>query len=190
MDRVPKPVPTEGPRTIAAQLRLQRFGAWRVSHGSVFNVLARAELSRTRVRLTAAEAVAVAEGGTIAERALRDLRANTREVTHIGSDTPGEQVFFDTMYIGKLKGVGKLWQYSAVDGASSFGIARVVAGDKSAAAAARLLDTDLQAWLRFYNYERPHRGYRLRGRRPGAVLYAHHPEILTLKGWEPHDVTA
>jgi len=263
--------PTEGPRTIAARLRLQRFGAWRVSHGSVFNVLARAGLSRTRARLAAAEAVAAAEGGPITERALRDLRAHAREVTHIGSETPGEQVFFDTMYIGNLKGVGKLWQYSAVDGASSFGIARVVAGDKSAATAARFLDTDvvpvfaeahtglmsatvdggpefqadfraacarhgiirdqlpprspnlnafverfqgsclhlhyrnafryrfyesaddvdadLQAWLRFYNFERPHRGYRLRGRRPATVLYANHPDLITLKGWEPHELT-
>jgi transposase len=27
--------PTEGPRTIAARLRLARFGGWRVSHGAV-----------------------------------------------------------------------------------------------------------------------------------------------------------
>jgi hypothetical protein len=37
--------------------------------------------------------------------------------------TPGEQVFLDTIFVGRLKGVGKIWQYSAVDGARSFGFA-------------------------------------------------------------------
>lgn len=264
--------PTEGPRTIAARLRLARFGGWVVSHGSVYNVLRRAGLSRVRARLAAAEALAAAEGGPITERALRDLRAAPSQVTHLGSDIPGEQVFFDTMYIGNLKGVGKLWQYSAVDGACSFAVARVVAGEKTAATAARFLDhdvlpvyrelhvglfeavvdggpefqgefraacarqgitrhqlpprspdlnafverfqgsclhlhyrnafryrfyetahdvdADLQAWLRFYNYERPHRGYRLRGRTPASLLYTHRPDLLAAKGWNPHEHTA
>nr|MBA3727871.1 hypothetical protein [Actinomycetota bacterium] len=30
------------------------------------------------------------------------------------------------------------------------------------------IDADLAAWLRFYNFERPHRGYRTKGRRPMA----------------------
>ncbi len=263
--------PTEGPRTIAAWLRLERFGGWRVSHGSVYNVLRDAGLGRVRARLAAAEALAAAEGGPITERALRDLRARQAvEVTHIGSDVPGEEVFFDTMYIGNLKGVGKLWQYSAVDGASSFAVARVAAGDKTAQTAVRFLtddvvpafadagitikqvtvdggpefkaafrhtcqdlgitrrqlpprspnlnafverfqgtclhlhyrtafryrfyetaddvDSDLQAWLRFYNYERPHRGYRTRGRPPAAIHYANQPHRLAEKGWNPNDI--
>lgn len=52
---------------------------------------------------------------------------------HIGSDVPGQELFFDTFYVGHLKGVGKVWQLSAVDGASSFAIARVISGDKTAA---------------------------------------------------------
>jgi transposase InsO family protein len=263
--------PTEGPRTIQARLRLARFGGWRISHGSVYNVLRHAGLGRTRARLAAAEALAAAEGGPITERALRDIRAaQAAQVTHIGSETPGEEVFFDTMYVGHLKGVGKLWQYSAVDGASSFGVARVRAGDKTAAQAARFLtddvvpaftdagielqqatvdggpefmadfrhacrdhgitrrqlpprspdlnafverfqgtvlhlhyrtafryrfyesaddvDDDLQAWLRLYNYQRPHRGYRTRGRVPAAIHYANQPERLRQKGWDPHDI--
>jgi hypothetical protein len=64
------------------------------------------------------------------------------EVTHrhIGSDLLGEQVFLDTMYVGKLKGVGRIWQYSAVDGACSFGFAEVRSGEKSAKTAARFLE--------------------------------------------------
>lgn len=263
--------PTEGPRSIAARLRLARFGGWSVSHGAVYNVLRDAGLNRVRARLAAAEALAATEGGPITERALRDLRAQqAAQRTHIGSDDPGEEVFFDTMYIGQLKGVGKLWQYSAVDGASSFGVARVLAGDKSAELAARFLtddvipayrdadisirqatvdggpefkaafrlacrdhgitrhqlpprspnlnafverfqgtvlhlhyrnafryrfyeaatdvDDDLQAWLRFYNHERPHRGYRTRGRPPAAIHYANRPDRLQAQGWNPHDI--
>ena len=258
--------PTEGPRTIAAALGLARFGRWQVSHGGVYNVLRRAGLSRRATRLAAAESLSATEGGPITERALCDLRSIERAVVHIGSDTPGEQVFFDTMFVGKLKGVGKIWQYSAVDGSCSFAFAKVVAGEKSAEAAASFLahdvapvyaeagiglaevvvdggpefkgafnrrcaslgisrhqlpprspnlnafverfqgsvlhlhyrnafrycfytdvrdiDADLQAWMRFYNFERPHRGYRTKGRRPAEILYAHRADLLKMKGWE------
>lgn len=262
--------PTEGPRMIAARLRLARFGGWRVSHGAVYNTLRAAGLNRVRMRLAAAEALAAAEGGPLTERTLRDLRATQRIAhRHLGCEVVGEQVFFDTMYIGQLKGVGKLWQYSAVDGASSFGFARVIAGQKTAATAAGFLrevhaafteaghrlvtatvdggpefqaqfrttcaqlgvrrdqlparspnlnafverfqgtclhthyrtafryrfyehaddvDADLQAWLRYYNYERPHRGYRTQGRVPAAIFYATRPDLLTAKGWNPDDI--
>ncbi len=263
--------PTVGPRTIAAALALPRFGGWVVSHSGVYNVLHRASLSRRCTRLAAAESLAASEGGPITERVLRDLRAIERAVVHIGSDTLGEQVFFDTMYIGNLKGVCKIWQYSAVDGACSFGFAKVFAGEKSAAHAAAFLagevapvyaeagislveavvdggpefkgaftracaelgvsrhqlparspnlnafverfqgsvlhlhhrvafryrfytdpadiDADLQGWMRFYNFERPHRGYRTKGRRPAEIFYADRPDLLELKGWDPDEFT-
>ena len=258
--------PSVGPRTIAAALALHRFGSWQVSHGGVYNVLVRAGLSRRAARLAAAESLAATEGGPITERVLRDLRSIERVSTHIGSEIPGEQVFFDTMYVGNLKGVGKIWQYSAVDGSCSFAFARVFAGEKSAAKAASFLETDvaaayaeagielgeavvdggpefkrefaatcsrlsvsrhqlpprspnlnafverfqgsvlhlhyrtafryrfytdvldidadLQAWMLFYNFERPHRGYRTKGRRPAEVFYAHRPDLLEMKGWD------
>ena len=213
--------------------------------------------------------LAPAEDGPITERALRDLRSIERATAHIGSDTIGEQVFFDTMYVGNLKGVGRIWQYTAVDGACSFAFARVLAGEKSAAAAAAFLagevapvyaeagfrlceavvdggpefkaaftttcatlgaarhqvparspnlnafverfqgsvlhlhyrvvfryrfytdptdiDADLQGWTRFYNFERPHRGYRTEGRRPAEIFYADRPDLLELKGWDPDE---
>jgi hypothetical protein len=34
------------------------------------------------------------------------------------------------------------------------------------------LDRDLQAYLRFYNRERPHQVYRLQGRTPAAIFRA------------------
>ncbi len=263
--------PTEGPRTIAARLALPRFGSWNISHGGVSNVLRRAGLHRRSARLAAAEALAASEGGPITERALRDIRAQEVTRRHIGSDTVGEQVFLDTMYVGRLKGVGKIWQYSAVDGGCSFGFATVRRGEKSARAAAEFLehhvlpvyaeagitlkevvvdggpefkgqftrtcrrlqiavhripprspdlnafverfqgtvlhlhyrtafryrfytsaadiDADLAAWLRFYNFERPHRGYRTKGRRPAEIFYADAPALLVMKGWDVDEFT-
>jgi transposase InsO family protein len=259
--------PTHGQRTIALVLATPRFGGWQVSHGGVANVLRRAGLGRRLARLAAAESLAASEGGPLTERVLRQVRAIERAGTvHIGSDVPGEEVFFDTFYVGHLKGVGKVWQLSAVDGASSFGIARVVAGDKSAAVMARFLredvlptcaraglrlvtattdngpefgrafgeacraagvrhhripprspnlnafverfqgtvlhlhyrvafryrwytraetiDADLQAWLRYYDFERPHRGYRTRGRTPATIFFRERPEIIEqMGGW-------
>jgi len=132
--------PTVGPRGVAAALALPRFGGWGVSHGGVYNVLRRAGLHRRSARLAAAESLAATEGGPITERALRDLRAQQVQRRHIGSDVVGEQLFFDTVYVGHLKGVGKVWQYSAVDGACSLGFATVLAGEKSARAAASFLE--------------------------------------------------
>jgi transposase InsO family protein len=262
--------PTVGPRTIAAALALPRFGGWQVSHSGVYNVLRRAGLNRRHARLAAAESLAATEGGPITERALRDLRSIERASVHIGSDTCGEQVFFDTMYVGNLKGVGKIWQYSAVDGACSFAFAKVLAGEKSAGTAAAFLvrdvapvydeagielrevvvdggpefqrefratcaglgitrhqlpprspnlnafverfqgtvlhlhyrsafryrfytsaadiDADLQGFVRFYNFERPHRGYRTKGRRPAEIFYSSRPDLLELKGWDPDEL--
>ena len=257
--------PTHGERTIADALARPRFGAWAVSHGGVRNVLRRAGLGRRLARLAAAESLAASEGGPLTDRVLREVRAIERARTvHIGSDVPGEELFFDTFYVGHLKGVGKVWQLSAVDGASSFAIARVIAGPKGAAAMARFLhedvlptcgragltlatattdngpefgrafteacrragvrhhripprspnlnafverfqgtvlhlhyrvafryryytrvediDADLQAWLRFYDFERPHRGYRTKGQTPASIFFRGRPRILSQMG--------
>lgn len=259
--------PTHGQRTIALVLATPRFGGWKVSHGGVANVLRRAGLGRRLARLAAAESLAASEGGPLTERVLRRVRSIERAKTvHIGSDVPGEELFLDTFYVGHLKGVGKVWQLSAVDGASSFAIARVVAGEKTAQVMARFLaddvlptceraglrlvtattdngpefgrafseacraarvrhhripprspnlnafverfqgtvlhlhyriafryrwytrvetiDADLQAWLRFYDFERPHRGYRTRGRTPATIFFRDRPEIIEqMGGW-------
>ena len=263
--------PTEGERSIAVALRLERYGGWRVSHGGVRNVLRRAGLGRRLARLAAAEALSAAEGGPLTDRTLREIRAIERpKIMHIGSDTVGAELFADTMYVGKLKGVGTVWQYTMVDGACSFGFARARGGRKSAKSMARFLiedvapvyreakiklvrintdggpefgkaftracldlgiehhrlpprspdlnafverfqgtclhlhyrtafryrysqsaadiDADLAAWLRHYNFERPHRGYRTQGRRPAEIFYAHRPKLLKMKGWDSNEL--
>ena len=262
--------PTEGERSVACALALARYGAWRVSHGGVRNVLRRTGLGRRLARLAAAEALSAAEGGPLTDRALREIRAIERpRVMHIGSDVVGAELFADTLYVGKLKGVGTVWQLTMVDGACSFGFGRARGGRKSAKSMARFLeedvlpvyreakirlvrintdggpefgkaftamclklgiehhrlpprspdlnafverfqgsclhlhyrtafryryytaardiDADLAAWLRHYNFERPHRGYRTQGRTPASLFYAHRPSLLKVKGWDPND---
>jgi len=101
-------------------LHRTRFGAWQVSHSTVHNVLREAALNRRSTHLAAAEALGASESGPVIERALRDLRAaQAVEHRHRGSDTVSEAVFLDTMYVGNLKGVGKSWQYTGVDGAAA-----------------------------------------------------------------------
>jgi transposase InsO family protein len=128
--------PTHGPRRIADNLALERFGSVRVAHGTVSNVLRRHGLQRRSSRLAAAELRGLEEGGPITERTLRELRARERrETLHLGSDIPGEEVFCDTMFVGKLKGVGPIWQFAACDGACSFALAQALAGEKRQAQA-------------------------------------------------------
>ena len=168
------------------------------------------------------------------------------------AEEPGELVCIDTFYIGKLKGVGKMWQITACDAASSYALAKVVAVCNANEAAAFLtqavattlaeagwrlqrvltdggsefkgefdtacrelnvrhtrtkprhawtngfverlqgtilhehwriafrrryfrkrfqLQTSLDSFLQFYNFERPHQGYRTKGRTPAEVFW-------------------
>jgi hypothetical protein len=47
----------------------------------------------------------------------------------------------DTFYVGKLKGVGKVWQITGCDGASSYGFAQLVIGEVTARAVLAFLTT-------------------------------------------------
>jgi transposase InsO family protein len=53
---------------------------------------------------------------------------------------PGDLVALDTFYVGKLKGIGPVWQLTAVDTATRYAIGRLVAGDKSAGDTAGFVD--------------------------------------------------
>ena len=165
----------------------------------------------------------------------------------------GELVCLDCFYVGNLKGVGKVWQITACDAASSYGLAQLFVGDPNAAVAAGFLrdrvvpefqragfplqrvltdrgsefkadfartcrnlrirhtrtkprhaftngfverlqqtilhdhwriefrrryftrlaqlEHSLQSYLRFYNFERAHHGYRTQGRSPAELVW-------------------
>jgi len=241
--------PTHGPARVSDELRKRALGGWHVSPTGVYKIFRRHGVRTRWERLARLEGAALETLGLVTERTQRHLPPR-----HVAAEQPGDLVCLDSFYIGKLKGVGKLWQLTAADAACSYGLARVVRGTprtvdtiaflrervlpayrragwrvravltdrgpewgaafRTACQDAgieprrtkpghawtngfverlqgtiltelwrvvfrqtyfthvRQLERALQRYLRFYNEERTHRGYRLRGRTPGSVFHA------------------
>jgi len=250
--------PTWGPRRLSDQLR--REGVV-VSPTTVWRALHRLGLGTRTERLLVLEVHSAKSAGLLTDRTRRNL--SRRKVRHVQAEKPGELVCIDTFYIGNLKGVGKMWQLTACDAASSYAMAKVVPANNATEAATFLRDvvapelekagwklwrvlTDggsefkgafdemcrelnirhtrtkprhawtngfverlqgtilhehwriafrrryfrrrhqlqesLQSFLLFYNFDRPHQGYRTKGRTPseifwGAVREQRHEEV-------------
>lgn len=62
---------------------------------------------------------------------------------HLEVDSPGELVGMDLFYVGRIKGIGKIYQFTAVDCYSSFGMAGL-AQTKSASNAIEFLETKVR----------------------------------------------
>ena len=233
--------PTCGPQWYSDQLAREGVS---LAATTIWRLLRRQQLGTRRARLAVLER-ASATRGLLTERTVKAVR-------HVAASAPGELLSLDTFYVGKLKGVGKVWQITGCDVASSFGWARLVVGEVTAAAVLaflrevvrpgyhragwrlqrvltdngkefkgafavgctrlriavtrtkprhawtngfverlqktilhehwrvafrrqyftgrRALQTSLDRFLQFYNYERTHRGYRLNGRTPATVF--------------------
>jgi transposase InsO family protein len=103
--------PGLGPRRISASLAQERWGGIGISHTGVWRILRRHGLSRRVARLSlVAGYAAPAEPGRSPE-----------PERHLEVDHPGELVGFDCFHVGRLSGTsGRVWQYTAIDLASSF----------------------------------------------------------------------
>lgn len=104
--------PGLGPRRVAATLAQERWGAIAVSPNGVWRVLRRHGLSRriSRLSLVAGYAAPPEPEGRAPEPA-----------RHVQADYPGELVGFDCFHVGRLSGtVGRVWQYTAIDLATSY----------------------------------------------------------------------
>jgi transposase InsO family protein len=248
--------PAWGPQRISDQLGMRGI---RVAPSTVYRALRRHGLGTRPQRFGLLERHSASRAGLLTERTRRALEKvrPTPSRRHVEAKEPGELVCLDCFYIGKLKGVGKVWQITACDAASSYGLAMLFLGDPRAAVAAEFLDrvvehfdeagwrvkrvlTDggsefkgefdkacrrqeirhtrtkprhpftngfverlqgtilhehwriefrrryftklgqldrsLQSYLRLYNHERPHRGYRTRGRTPAQIVWGAHDE--------------
>jgi transposase InsO family protein len=239
--------PTRGPQWVSDDLA--RDGL-RIAPVTIWRLLRRHGLGSRTQRLAAVEYHSAATAGILTERTARLRRRVGR---HVEVDQPGDLLSLDTFYVGKLKGVGKVWQITACDCATSYAWARLVRGEVTAAAVLaflregvvpsyrqagwtlrrvltdngkefkgaftagcaarkirhthtqprhawtngfverlqgtilhehwrvafrrtyftgrRALQRSLDAFLRFYNHQRSHRGYRLRGRTPASVFH-------------------
>ena len=224
-----------------------------VAASTIYRALKRNGLGTRQQRFGIVEQHSARRAGLLTERTRRELEKArpTPSTRHVEASEPGELVCFDCFYVGNLKGVGKVWQVTACDAASSYGWATVFVGDPTAAVAARFLgsvaedldrmgwplqrvltdggsefkgdfdracrrlevrhtrtkprhaftngfverlqgtilhehwrvefrrryftrlhqvERSLQSFLRLYNHDRPHRGYRTRGRTPASIL--------------------
>jgi len=239
--------PAWGPTRLS--LQLEREGVV-VSPTTVWRALRRLGLGTRVQRLLVLEIHSARSAGLLTERTRRNL--SRRKVRHVQAEKPGELVCIDTFYIGNLKGVGKLWQLTACDAASSYAMAKVVPANNAREAAAFLrevvavevekagwklwrvltdggsefkaefdqtcrelnvrhtrtkprhawtngfverlqgtilhehwriafrrryfrrrhqLQSSLASFLEFYNFERPHQGYRTKGRTPAEIFW-------------------
>jgi len=95
-------------------------------------LLRRQRLGTRRARLAVLEQYSAGTTGLLTERTAKPVR-------HVAATRPGDLLCLDTFYVGKLKGVGKVWQITGCDAASSFGWARLIVGEVTAAAVLEFL---------------------------------------------------
>ncbi len=154
--------PTWGPQRLSDQLLSQGV---RLAPSTIHRLLHRVGLGTRRERLGVIEHHSARTVGLLTERTREELlRARFGRTRHVHAELPGELVCFDSFYVGKLKGVGSVWQLTACDAACSFGFARIVPWPTPAAAAAFLEQVVLP-------------GYRQAGWRLQRVLSDHGNEF-------------
>ena len=240
--------PTRGPQFYS--YKLAQLGRC-LSPSAIYRALRRVGLGTHIERLTLLERHSAQRAGLLTERTRRELQKARRQRRHVQSKHPGDLVSLDTFYIGKLKGVGKVWKITACDTACSYAIARILPANKAREAGQFLrdlaisfqeagwpvkrvltdrgsefkagfdlacedldivhtrtkprhawtngfverlqstilhehwsiafrrryftttkqLEISLQRFLRYYNDERPHFGYRIKGRTPSEIFW-------------------
>jgi transposase InsO family protein len=125
--------PTLGVRQLVDQLAARGVA---VSKSTVHRILKTNNLSRRGQRLGALAHITAVERGLLAADA---VAASPAGFCHWAA-RPGDLVALDVFYVGNLKGVGRVYQFSAVDTASRWAIADLVVDDKTASAASRFVD--------------------------------------------------
>lgn len=105
------------------------------SASGIQKVLRRHNLGTRRQRIAALASLTAADTGQLTDAALEGPFGFCLAATD-----PGQLVCLDTFYVGKLKGVGAVYQLTAIDVATRWLVVRLIIGDKGAAAAAHFLD--------------------------------------------------
>ena len=124
--------PTLGPRSLLRHLKAR--GVDRSASG-VAKVLRRHQLGTARERIAALASLTAADTGQVTTAAMEGPFGFC-----MYASTAGQVVSLDTFYVGRLKGVGAVWQLTAVDVATRTAVCQLIVGDKTATVAAAFLD--------------------------------------------------
>ena len=106
-----------------------------ISASGTQKVLRRHGLGRRSQRLAALAQLTAVSGGPVVEEALEGPFG----FCHFAA-RPGDLVALDSFYVGKLKGVGTVWQFTAVDTHTRWAVVDLIATDHTAQAAAVFMD--------------------------------------------------
>ena len=148
--------PTIGCRQYADRLADRGYA---IAKSTVQDLLVRHGLGRRGQRVARAAALAALAGGPVTEAAADDELFG---FCHWAA-RPGDLVALDSFYIGNLKGVGKVYQLTAVDTATRWATVAIVLGVPNGRVTARFLNEAV-------------RRYRRLGVRVRAVLTDNGPE--------------
>lgn len=124
--------PTLGARRYAHDLGQRGFV---ISASGAQKILNRHGLGRRRQRVGALAQLTAATSGLVTD----DAREGPFGFCHFAA-RPGDLVALDSFYIGNLKGVGPVWQLTAVDTTTRWAICHVFLGPSNTDIAARFLD--------------------------------------------------
>ncbi len=125
--------PALGARRLCDHLAERGIG---LSASGVQKILARHCLGRRAQRIRALAQVTAAGQGILT----RDALEGPFGFCHFAA-RPGDLVALDTFYVGKLKGVGTVWQLTAIDTATRVVVAQLVSGRKTAERAVAFLES-------------------------------------------------
>lgn len=125
-------LPTLGCRQLADRLGDRGYA---IGKTTVQKILHDHDLGLRRQRIAKAAALAALVGGLMTEAARDDALFG---FCHFAAN-PGDLVALDSFYIGNLKGVGKVYQLTAVDTATRWAMMLLVLGTPTGEVAARFL---------------------------------------------------
>jgi transposase InsO family protein len=136
--------PTRGARFYAERLAGDGFG---ISKSGIQNLLNRHNLGRRAQRVAACARLALFSEGLITDAAIDTLGERDGPSGFcLCAPSPGFVVGLDCFYIGKLKGVGEVWQLTAVDTYSRTADAWITVGRPNAKTTVKFIDIVRRRW--------------------------------------------